>query len=157
MSEAEIVFFRDTVKKLLKYPLQYPEDYAPIDKRATRIGTKKQTRLLALKALGRTDIKTLAITPSLTIGDVRKEAAEWCRCTPKDTLRLLLKGKALNEDRASVLGLAGEDELVINVIVKKHTPINLPDAFWTDLEALVGKYDDENKSDVVSRLRNSFK
>lgn len=153
----EIVFFRDTVKKLLRHPLQYSEDYMPVDRRASRLGPRKRASLLALKALGRADTKTLAITPSLAIGDVRKEAVAWCGCAPKDTMRLLLKGKALNDDRASVAELAGEDELVINVIVKKYTPANLPDAFWAELEALVGRYDDQSTSEIVSRFRNACK
>ena len=89
----------------------------------------------------------------MNVGDIRTRAVEWCGCTKDDILRLLIKGKSLNDDDVKVISLSEEDPIVINVIVKRHTP--LPDAFMHELELLFEKH--HIPEDTINRVKNVFK
>jgi hypothetical protein len=148
----EAEYFRDTIKRLLKFPLQYPIDYLPVPSTKT-LPQRKHPRIITLKALGRSDVLTLNITNNyMNVGDIRARAMEWCGCTKDDTMRLLIKGKALNDDTAKVISLSEEDTIVINVIVKKHTP--LPHAFMEELEMLFEKH--HIPDEAVNRIKNAL-
>lgn len=152
-AQEEAVYFRDTIRKLLKFPILYPENYTPTAPNKP-VSQKKHPKSITLKALGRSDVLNLSIMNNyMNVGDIRARAVEWCRCTKDDTMRLLLKGKALNDDSVKVINLSEEDPIVINVIVKKQTP--LPDAFVNELEVLFNKHC--IPEETANRLRNALK
>jgi len=152
-TQQESVYFRDTIRKLLKFPLQYPEDYLPTPS-IKSVPQKKHPKSITLKALGRSDVLNLSIPNNyMNVGDIRTRAVEWCGCTKDDILRLLIKGKSLNDDDVKVISLSEEDPIVINVIVKRHTP--LPDAFMHELELLFEKH--HIPEDTINRVKNVFK
>lgn len=152
-TQEEATYFRDVIKKLLKFPLQYPVDYLPAPSNRT-VPQKKHPKGITLKALGRSDVLNLSVTNNyMNVGDIRTRAMEWCGYTKDDTMRLLIKGKALSDDSAKVISLSDEDTIVINVIVKKHAP--LPDTFMQELESLFEKH--HIPEETVNRVRNTLK
>lgn len=152
-TQEETVYFRDAIRKLLKFPLQYPEDYVPASSNKP-ILQRRHPKNITLKALGKSDVLNLNIANNyMNVGDIRTRAVEWCGCTKDDTMRLLLKGKALNDDSVKVVNLSEEDPIVINVIVKKQTL--LPEAFMNELEVLFGKH--HIPEETANRLRNALK
>lgn len=152
-AQEEVVYFRETIRKLLKFPLQYPEDYVPTSSNKP-IVQKKHPKNITLKALGRSDALNLSIPNNyMNVGDIRARAVEWCGCTKDDVMRLLIKGKALNDDSVKIVNLSEDDPIVINVIVKKHTP--LPDAFMHELESLFDKH--HIPEEMINRIKNALK
>ena len=154
-TQEEAEYFRDTIKRLLKFPLQYPIDYLPVPSTKT-LPQRKHPKDITLKALGRSDVLTLNITNNyMNVGDIRARAMEWCGCTKDDTMRLLIKGKARTTTVQKSSILSEEDTIVTNVIVKKHTP--LPHAFMQELEVLFEKHHIPEKPSIASKMPSNSK
>lgn len=132
-------FYKKTLKRILDLPTLYSDTHIePLGKSAT-VPRPKHPKTLTLKALGRQDSQSVTLTPYMNVGDIRKRAFEWLECLPGDTMRLLMKGKALCDDSQKLVDLQADGvDLTINVIVKKQ--VQMGEEFFKELDDLLNRY-----------------